>query len=154
MSKVLILGLTGVAVVGAAAFLAVPEQASAQGLVPCGYDMNGNGIVDTSEQCNVCHLFQLGGNIVNFLLVPSAVNSGFAIVPVLAALLFAWGGFVWVTAFGSPGRVQEGKKIIFATIIGILIVYGAWLFINLLLNALNVNTFTGTNNWWQIDCAF
>ncbi len=104
-------------ILGAVFVIAAPLIALAAGLVPCG--------TSTTEKCNLCHLFVLGKNITTFL-------TG-TIAPALAVLAFALAGFKILTSGGSPGARQEGIKIIRNTIIGLLIVFGAWIIINELL---------------------
>jgi len=122
----------------------LPAQADAQGLVPCGGP--------TQPDCNFCHTFALVNNIIKFLLVPSALNPA-PIVLVAASLLFAVGGFFFFISAGSTARLERGKQIIIATIIGLLIIYGAWLFISLLLTSLGVIVWEGVGTWFEIPCA-
>ena len=122
----------------------LPAQAAAQGLVPCGNP--------GQPDCGFCHTFSLLDNILSFLLIPSVSNPA-PIVLVVATLLFAVGGFFFFISAGSSTRLERGKQIITATIIGLLIIYGAWLFIGLLLNSLGVATWTGLGSWFEIDCA-
>ena len=136
MVKVILFGLVGIATIGAASLLIAPESASAQGLVPCGGE--------TQSPCTLCHIFQLLHNIIEFILV--------VVVPIVAAFLFAWGGFVWLSSMGNPSRIKQGQQILLAAVVGILIVYSAWLFINLFLTSLGVVTFSGTGTWWKFDC--
>ncbi|MEK7542458.1 MAG: hypothetical protein AAB524_02025 [Patescibacteria group bacterium] len=119
--------------------------AGSGGLVPCG----GEG----QDPCNFCHIFVLINNIIQFFLVPFALNNFIPIIPVIASLLVAWGGFVWLTSAGSPQRVKQGQQILLAVVVGLLIVYGAWLFISLLLTSLGAVNFTGTGNWFEIQCG-
>lgn len=111
--KLLILGVL---------FAAIPIIALAwdigDPLVPCGTSKN-------STSCNLCHLFVLGQNIVDFLTK--------VIAPSIAVLAFALAGFKILISGGSPGQRQEGMKIIRNTVIGLLIVFGAWIIINELL---------------------
>src|SRR3989344_1536663 len=150
MQKLLVFGFLGIATLGVVNLFVAPQLAQAQaGLIPCG---TGDPAAAGYVPCQLCHVFALGNNILKFLLVPSALNP-VPIVLVIATFLFAWGGFVWVTAMGNPSRVQQGQQILLATVIGLLIVYGAWLFISLALDVFGVATFTGTGNWWEINCA-
>ena len=136
MAKVILIAFIGIAAIGAASLFLAPETASAQGLVPCGGE--------AQSPCSLCHVFQLLHNIIEFTLV--------VIVPIVAAFLFAWGGFVWLSSMGNPARVKQGQQILLATVVGILIVYSAWLFISLIFQSFGVITFTGTGTWWEIDC--
>lgn len=101
----------------------LPLVSSAQGLVPCG---PGTG----KEVCQLCDLFQLFANIVQFLLV--------VIVPPVAALFFVWGGILFYTAMGDSSKITAAKNVLTSVIIGIAIVYGAHFIVSMILNALNV----------------
>lgn len=96
--------------------------------------------------CSLCDIFTLGQNIVDFLTK--------AIAPALAVLAFAMAGFKILTSGGSPGARQEGIKIIRDTIIGLLIVFGAWIIINELLVFFAGTLYKtgGTMPWDKITC--
>ncbi len=102
--------------------LLFPAIGFAQGLVPCG----GPG----QPPCQLCHLFQLFVNILEFLL--------FSIVPPVAAMLFIWGGIKFYTSMGNPAGVEQGRKILMSVVVGIVIVYGSHFLISMILNALGV----------------
>lgn len=126
-------------------FAAIPVIALAWNigdpLVPCGTSQD-------STPCSLCHLFVLGQNIVDFLTK--------AIAPSLAVLAFAWAGFKILTSGGSPGARQEGIKIIRNTIIGLLIVFGAWIIIDTLIVFFAGTFFTtsgGARLWNTISCV-
>lgn len=89
------------------------------GLVPC-----------SGPDCDLCDLFQLFANLVEFVLV--------VIVPPVAALLIMYGGITFFTATGDPGKVEKGKKIIVAALVGIVIIYGAHFLVTMFLDALGV----------------
>ncbi len=89
--------------------------------------------------CTLCHLFELLVNAMNFLLI--------CIVPFIATFLFLYGGIVFYTSGGVPEKVQKGKDIIIHTIIGIIIVYGAWVFVNSFLTIFGMQ-----DEWAQIEC--
>ena len=126
----------------AGAFL-FPASSGAQGLVPC----QGTA----ADPCSVCDIFGLIHNIITFFLVPSLLNP-VPIVPVIATLLFAIGGFMLFTAAGNPSNLGKAKTIIFSTIVGLLIIYGSWAFIEMLLDALGFTSFGGFGSWWTITC--
>lgn len=109
-------------------------------LVPCGTSTSPDA------KCNLCHLFVLGQNIVDFLTK--------VIAPSLAVLAFAWAGFKILISGGSPGKRQEGIKIIRDTVIGLLIVFGAWIIINelLLFFANSLYKTGGAMPWDTITC--
>ena len=139
-------------------FLSLFVQQVQAGVVPCGLsedDPDQTG--DQTVSCQFCHLFVLFKNIVDFLL--------FKIVPPLAALMIAIGGFMYIFAYLSPAEVLPGggkggpallsqaKKLISSVIIGLLIIFAAWLIVNTFFMAIGVADWTSlTEGWWQINC--
>jgi hypothetical protein len=119
----------------------------AGGLVPCG---------DPGEpDCNFCHLFALTNNIVVFFLLPDgSLNKNIPFVPVLAGLFIAIGGFFMLSAAASPQNAAKAKTIFFAVAIGLVIIYGAWLFINLVSDTFGAVSFGGEGlPWYKVNCA-
>lgn len=104
--------------IGAFAVIGIDEP-----LIPCGLSIDDpdSTIIET-DSCTFCHFFALIQNIYNFLI--------FVIVPPVAVVMIAIGGFFWLTAAGSPARVQQGHKIILAVLAGLVIMYVAWLVIS------------------------
>ncbi|MBI5913613.1 hypothetical protein HY839_04210 [Candidatus Azambacteria bacterium] len=126
-------------ILGAVFVIAVPLIAFAA-LVPCGTSYS-------PTPCSLCDIFVLGQVITNFLTM--------TIAPVLAVLAFALAGFKILTSGGSPGARQEGIKILRNTVIGLLIVFGAWIIINELLLFFAGTFFTtsgGNMPWNEIIC--
>ena len=87
------------------------------GLIPCeGVD------------CDVCDIFTLIDNIKDFLV--------FTIASPLAAIMFAYGGILLITSGGNEKNKTKGSRTITAAIIGIFLVFAAWLIVNAVLGAL------------------
>ncbi len=53
-----------------------------------------------------------------------------------ALLAFVYGGFEWILSAGYPERVERGKKAITGAAVGLVIVFGAYTFVNLLISIL------------------
>jgi hypothetical protein len=114
-------------------YFLVANTAFAQ-LVPCGSP--------GQAKCTLCDLLVLIKNLTTFM-----TQLGLA----FAGLFFAWGAFVIMTAGGSEQRVSEGRKVVTTTVVGILIMFSAYLIIGTLLNVL-----TGSPSalpWTQIQCT-
>ena len=142
---------------GALIFSVIPLTADA-GIVQCGFDGSKgqpiNGKIDSEEACEFCDIFKLINNIVIFFLMPSpSVNNGFAVVPLVATLLILVGGFYILIAAGRPNEQSKGKSIITAVVIGLLIVYIAWIVVSSILTFLGVAEWTGLLSWWDIKCG-
>jgi len=59
-----------------------------------------------------------------------------AVSGAIALLMFIYGGFLWMTAAGNPGKVQSGTKIMIGTVIGLVIIFAANLAITAVRNVL------------------
>ena len=98
--------------------------ALADGIVPC-----------TGADCEINHLFELVKNISNVA------------QPIILAIAFAlvvWAGIKIMTAEGDASKVKDGKNIIIAVGLGILIIYGAKFIITSFVQGLGGNT-----DWFQ-----
>lgn len=117
-------GVTGILLVlFIVAVVAVPAVAVGQeeptGLVPCG----GTG----NDPCEFSDLIVLAQRIIQFLIVIS--------VPI-AAGLFSYAGYLYITAAGNPGQVSKAHNVFISVVIGFMIVLGAWLLVYTLANTL------------------
>jgi len=117
-------------------FFLIFNSVQAAGLVPCG----GPG----EDVCTLCHFFVMLDNIIDFLL--------FRVVPVLGALMIAIGGVMYIISQGKPEMLSRVKNLFTAIIIGLVIIYGAWLIVNLFLTTIGVAEWTGLGTWWEISC--
>lgn len=76
------------------------------------------------ETCTFAHLFQLGNNIIDFMLR--------LMVP-LAAVGFAIAGFFILFSGGDTGKVSKGKEIMWTVLYGMLFMLLAYAIIKTLL---------------------
>ena len=110
------------------------------GLVPCGVaesnqaptDANGNPTSSGVQATNPCgwnDLMALVNNVINFILY-------FMAIPI-AAIMFAYAGFLMVTAGGEAAGARTKAKSIFTNaIIGLILATACWLIIKLILGIL------------------
>lgn len=78
--------------------------------------------------CGFDELMKLINKVINFLLFTIAVP--------LAAIIFAYAGFLLITAGGDPAKATKAKAIIKNLLIGFIIALAAWLIINTILSTL------------------
>ncbi len=106
-------------------------------LVPCG--------TSDTPTCGFCHIFVLINNILSFVLT--------CLTPVVGTVMLVLGGFMFFLAAESPGKIDDAKKIIKAVVIGIVIIFLAWVFLNSFLTSIGVSEWTGLGEgWWKIKC--
>lgn len=106
--------------------------AGAQGLVPCGTEVKDGAI---TNPCKICHLFELVSIIVNFIT--------YNIAAPLATIMLIYGGVMLIISGGSEDRKKKGLNAIWAAVWGLVIVFGAWLIVNTIINSLASNEFSG-----------
>ena len=118
-----------------------------EGLVPCGKEVN----IDGSDQyvgCQLCHLFVMLQAIIDFVLI-------YIIFPV-ASLLLILGGLMFFSYAENPQRVELAKSLLTATIVGLFIIFSAWLVIGLFFTAIGLSDFalqlTGPDKWFMVNC--
>lgn len=108
-------------------FTVMPFSASA-GIVPCGVDVNKDGIISDNEACGVCDVFVLADNIINFTLLKLAMPIG--------VIMLLVGGLYMVTAGGSEDKVKTGKKYLTSALIGLVLAFSGWLIVNAIMVSL------------------
>ena len=111
------------------AVILIPVFVNAAGLVPCG---------NPGEcYCTICDFFEVLTRIYNFII--------FYIASPLAVLSVTIGAVILMASAGNPNLAGLGKKVLWAAIIGLVLVFCSWLIINTLLSALGFNMGT----WWD-----
>src|ERR1035437_2989624 len=112
--------------------LVMPSLSSAAGLVPCNNSpvMNSDGTVATPAiPCDFNALMALINTIVKFILFDMAIP--------IAAIMFAYAGFLMVTAGGEAAGARTKAKSIFTNaIFGLILAVAAWLIVNTILSIL------------------
>lgn len=87
----------------------------AKGLVPCGTTAN-------PTPCNLCYLYILIRNILDFLM--------WYIAPIVAVLAIGIAGFKILISGDNPGSRNKGFEIIRTTVTGLVIMFAAWVVMN------------------------
>ena len=64
----------------------------------------------------------------------------FTIVGALALLFFIYGGFTLILSRGAPDAVKKGKDILVASIVGLIIVFGAYMLVRFLGTAVGLKS--------------
>lgn len=161
-SNNLIIFLSGIAFIAlAGAFLLNPSEASIvktgvgesiskinllaaeYPIVPCGLSKNYDATAyDETKQCSICHLYILTGNLINFVIYNIAIP--------LAALMFLVAGVYLIFSGGSEERIKTGRTIFQNTVIALVIIFCAWVFLNTLFQYLTSSEYEWLQNvWWK-----
>jgi len=104
-------------------------------LVTC--DLTGD------NACTLCKFFEMIHAIFSFVFDQ--------LLPITAVLMVVIGGVIYITSVGRPEKLQEAKKLFTAVFIGLIIIYGAWVIVNLFLTTLGVTVWQGMQ-WNVIIC--
>jgi predicted signal transduction protein with EAL and GGDEF domain len=71
----------------------------------------------------------------------------------LATLIVVIGGVMFFAAVGDPAKIGKATSLLTAVAIGLVIIYGAWLLINLFFSLIGVAEWTELKEgWFKIDC--
>ena len=105
--------------------LFIGHVVNAAGLIPCG----GSG----EKECDFNFFMQMINGLITFLL--------FVVATPMAALAFAYAGWLYISSQGSEGNVTKAKSIMTNVFWGYIIALAAWLIVNTILKSLGV---TGT----------
>ncbi len=128
-----------------------------EGLVPCGKKVyiggsktDGSCEGGTFEEipCQLCHFFVMLQGIIEFLLVPPD-----GIVFIIAVIMLVIGGAMIIFSGASPSLFKKGKDTITWAIVGLVVIFGAWLFVNTFFLMIGVADWTELREgWFIIDC--
>lgn len=117
-----------IAAVSISLFLLAPLPADSQNdglILECALEDPNKG-----GYCNNINAFLLQGIIIGKYLLGIAGS--------LALLAFIYGGVLMLASFGNQERFKEGRKALVAAATGLVIAFGAYLLIGLVLDALGV----------------
>lgn len=139
MKKIIFVSLLSLTI--ALPVLAAGTGCPTSGLVPCGNV--------TTCPCEFCDFFTLFQNTIGFVL--------FTIVPPLAAIVIGIGALLFIVGSAtSPQLLNQAKGILNSVVLGLIIVYGAWIFVNtffVLIGLASTNLGTDIRSWFQVDCS-
>ena len=65
------------------------------------------------------------------------------VVFIIAPVLFAWGGIMYMVSRGSPDGISKAKGVLTKTLLGVVITLGAWLIVNTFVGALGLSGSVG-----------
>ncbi len=81
----------------------------------------------TLDECGLNSVVQVFINVAQFI---------FGISGAAALAMFVWGGFLWLTSAGSAEKIKQGQSVIVGAVIGLIIIFGAYIGVQFLIQAL------------------
>lgn len=107
---------------------------SKQGSVIVQCDNKGGGLLGgLSQECVCCGNCKLSSFQEFAVIVANAI---LGLTGSVALGAFVYGGFIWVTSGGNSDRITKGKQILTGAVIGVIIVLGAWLIVDFVLETI------------------
>lgn len=98
----------------------------------------------TDDGCTLCDGIKMIKGIMDFL---TKISISIAMLSILV------GGIMYIFAGTNPGLVKKAQKIFKDTVIGLAIIFGAWLIINIIFAGLGVSSFAiSQGGWFVIKC--
>lgn len=114
------------------------------GLIPCGrLDNNLATPWDDTAPCNLCFGFLMLQNIINWLT---------QIAVAIAVFILVIAGLFYVFSSGDPGKIELAKSVISYALMGLALIFIAWLLINIIIAALGYSHPFSGGAWNIIDC--
>lgn len=94
--------------------------------------------------CEFCDIFVMASGILEWIFK--------FIVPTVAALMFIIGGLMFIFAGAKADMFNKAKGIITAAVIGLLIIFGAWVIVNTVFDKIGVVKLGSGWRWYDIQC--
>ncbi len=143
------------AVIALYGFFVIPQSARAatEGLITCGLnpDLPSGASEKEIAFCTICDLIILVQNLMN--------KAMFYFAAPISALMLGYGGFLMVLAGlkgGNASMFTQGRKVLTATVIGIVLLFGSWLMVDTILKGLGAYQYAGSSPsfgpWNKIQC--
>ena len=86
----------------------------------------------TTQGCrDINNLLELAVNVARYI---------FGILGTIALVFFIYGGLTIILSFGNSSKVQKGRDILVAAVVGLLIALSAFLIVNFLVQTLGINS--------------
>ncbi len=96
-------------------FVFLPPVLTFAGLVPCGTSEN-------PRDCTLCDLFYLLQKVVNYV---------WYFLLIISPILIIVGAVMILTAGVKPSQVEDGKRVITGTVVGLAIAFLSWTILNI-----------------------
>jgi hypothetical protein len=99
-------------------FCLLPEISLAAGLVPCG---RASGTAEEMAPCTLCHIIVGGKGIMDW---------GLQIMTAIGLVIITAMGIWYIVSAGNQGMMNQAKAGIKSTLVGVVVMLGAWLIVN------------------------
>lgn len=100
--------------------ISIPSMALSAALVPCGLSPGAGVNVEQTKPCEFKHAIQIIQNIINFIIIIAAP---------IAAIMFAYAGWLYLSAMGDTGQISKAHNVFWTVLVGFVIILSAWLIV-------------------------
>jgi len=90
----------------------------------------------TGDTCTLPNPLAASGATSPEALIGVIVKGVLGVVGAVALLMFIWGGFLWLTAAGSPERVKKGQQVIVWATLGLGVIFTSYALVRFVLQSL------------------
>jgi len=70
------------------------------------------------------------------VIVAQVVRGFLTITGPIALIMFIYGGVIWMTSTGTPARIDKGKKVLVWAVLGLVVIFSAFVITNAIFNAI------------------
>lgn len=70
------------------------------------------------------------------VLIGRVIKAVLAIVGSIAFIMFIYGGMFMLTSHGNPDMVKKGKDVLIWSVIGLLVIFGSYIFVNYIITGI------------------
>lgn len=111
-----------------------------------GAGVMGSGFAEWQEQnsCQLCHVFVMTNGIIKFVML--------TLVPIGAVLMLMIGGAKLFFGGGKANAWNDAKGIITSVVVGLLIIFSAWVIVNTVLTKSGIVSSPSILQWYNISC--
>ncbi|MBI2053978.1 MAG: hypothetical protein HYT36_01405 [Candidatus Staskawiczbacteria bacterium] len=146
MNKVFLIFLISIVILSPIFYIYAQEQNEScdesnggeTGIVPCNIESKNATTFDPVCRCQLYHVFILLSNIFDFMV--------WNIAAPLAVFMLTIGAVMIIISGGNPNLASQGKRILWISIIGLVLVFCSWVIINFILSALG---YKDIGNWFK-----
>ncbi len=132
-----------------------PPSKITGGLVPCGRKCDDQAtVIREDAPCTLCATFVLLKRVIDY-------TFAYIVIP-LAILMIVIGGLLYMLVVEDPRRMEQAKTLLTAATIGIIVMFAAWLIVNLVLFVISEQKIPLPGDiakifgrpWNEVSCSF
>ena len=94
-------------------------------------------LVTRAEQTvNLANVSPVSTTLSVSVIIGNSIKVLLGIVGSIALIMFIYGGMYMLTSHGNPEMVKKGKEVLIWAIIGLIVIFGSYIFVNFILTGI------------------